>query len=103
MTTEFTDLNARKVHAFASQMANLGFERMTEELLAMLDSEAWHEFKDGLGTYRFLPGTTVRVCYLPSWRWCVSRGTGLTEGDDHLTIMVCENSEQRGGRRGHRR
>jgi hypothetical protein len=37
-------------------MANLGFERMTEELLAMLDSEAWHEFKDGLGTYRFLPG-----------------------------------------------
>jgi len=22
------------------------------------------------------------------------RGTGLTEGDDHLTIMVCENSEQ---------
>jgi hypothetical protein len=27
----------------------------------------------------------------------------LTEGDGHLTIMVCETSEQRGGRRGHRR
>jgi hypothetical protein len=56
VTTEFTDLNARKVHAFASQMANLGFERMTEELVTMLDSGAWLEFKDGLGTYSFLPG-----------------------------------------------
>jgi hypothetical protein len=26
----------------------------------------------------------------------------LTEGGGHLTIMVCETSEQRGGRRGHR-
>ncbi len=33
---------------------------------------------------------------------CV-RVTGLTEGDGHLTIMVCDNSEQRGGRRCHRR
>ena len=32
-----------------------------------------------------------------------ARSVGLTEGDGHLTIMVCENSEQRGGRRGHRR
>jgi hypothetical protein len=53
---EFTDLNAKKVYAFASQMANLGFERMTQELLSMLDSGAWREFKDGLGTYKFLPG-----------------------------------------------
>lgn len=53
---EFTDLNAKKVSAFASQMANLGFERMTHELLSMLDSDAWREFKDGLGTYKFLPG-----------------------------------------------
>jgi hypothetical protein len=30
-------------------------------------------------------------------------GAVLTEGDGHLTIMVCENSEQRGGRRCHRR
>ena len=30
-------------------------------------------------------------------------GAALTEGDGHLTIMVCENSEQRGGRRCHRR
>lgn len=58
MTTdkEFTDLNAKKVFAFASQMENLGFERMTQELMSMLDSGAWREFKDGLGTYRFLPG-----------------------------------------------
>ena len=58
MTTDdqFTDLNAKKVYSFASQMANLGFERMTQELLSMLDSGAWREFKDGLGTYTFLPG-----------------------------------------------
>src|SRR5438046_6469701 len=29
-----------------------------------------------------------------------ARSVGLTEGDGHLTIMVCEKSEQRGGRRG---
>ena len=32
-----------------------------------------------------------------------ARSAGLTERDGHLTIMVCENSEQRDGRRGHRR
>ena len=32
-----------------------------------------------------------------------ARSAGLTERDGHLTIMVCETSEQRGGRRGHRR
>lgn len=52
----FTDLNGRQVHQFASQMANLGFARMTEELLSMLDSGVWREFEDGLGTYTFLPG-----------------------------------------------
>jgi hypothetical protein len=52
----FLDLHGQQVHAFALQIANLGFERMTTELLAMLDSGAWQEFKDGLGRYRFLPG-----------------------------------------------
>lgn len=52
----FADLNARQVRQFASQMANLGFARMTEALLSMLDSGIWREFTDGLGTYRFLPG-----------------------------------------------
>src|SRR5262245_29508325 len=32
-----------------------------------------------------------------------ARSAGLTEGDGHLTIMVCENCERRGGRRGHGR
>jgi len=32
-----------------------------------------------------------------------ARSAGLTEGNGHLTIMVCETSEQRGGRWGHRR
>lgn len=52
----FADLNGRQVHQFASEMANLGFARMTEALLGMLDSGIWREFVDGLGTYRFLPG-----------------------------------------------
>jgi hypothetical protein len=53
---DFTDLNAKKVFAFTSLMENLGFERMTQELSAMLDSGAWRQFKDGLGTYKFLLG-----------------------------------------------
>lgn len=52
----FADVNGRKVHQFASEMANLGFARMTEVLLSMLDSGDWRQFHDGLGTYRFLPG-----------------------------------------------
>lgn len=52
----FADPRGRQVHQFASQMANLGFARMTEVLIAMLDSGVWMEFEDGLGTYRFLPG-----------------------------------------------
>ena len=52
----FTDLNGRQVHQFASIMSNLGFERMTDALVSMLDSHVWCEFVDGLGTYRFLPG-----------------------------------------------
>lgn len=52
----FSDLNGRQVHQFASIMSNLGFARMTEALLSMLDSQVWREFVDGLGTYRFLPG-----------------------------------------------
>ena len=40
---------------------------------------------------------------LTGWAVAGARGAGLTEGNGHLTIMVCETSEQRGGRRGHRR
>jgi hypothetical protein len=53
---EFLDLNGREVHAFASQMANLGFNHLTELLTSMFRSGAWRKFKDGLGTYEFLPG-----------------------------------------------
>lgn len=45
----FADPNGRQVHHFASTMANLGFARMTEALLSMLDSGTWREFTDGLG------------------------------------------------------
>jgi len=51
-----TDLNGKQVHAFASQMANLGFQHMTDLLVAMFKSGAWQHFRDGLGGYDFLPG-----------------------------------------------
>jgi hypothetical protein len=53
---EFVDQNGRQVHAFALQMTNLGYARMKDELLRMLKSEAWHDFRDGLGRYQFLAG-----------------------------------------------
>lgn len=52
----FVDLNGRQVHAFASKMANLGYAELADQLLAMLRSGAWRSFKDGLGSYEFLPG-----------------------------------------------
>jgi hypothetical protein len=50
------ELNGKRVQAFEVQMANLGFARLAEELLTMLEDGAWQEFSDGIGTYRFLPG-----------------------------------------------
>jgi hypothetical protein len=52
----FLDLHGRAVHAFSTEMANVGFSRMADLLLAMLRSEDWRSFKDGLGSYAFLPG-----------------------------------------------
>lgn len=54
--SEFLDKNGKKVHAFALDMQNLGFQRMAEKLVSMLDDGAWQEFTDGTGPYRFLPG-----------------------------------------------
>jgi hypothetical protein len=51
-----TDLNGKQVHAFANQMANVGFQHMTDLLIAMFKSGSWRSFRDGLGTYEFLPG-----------------------------------------------
>lgn len=51
-----SDENAQLVEAFSVEMANLGFERMTEHILAMLDSGAWRSWKDGLGEVDLLPG-----------------------------------------------
>lgn len=53
---DFLDLPGRAVHRFALDMAQLGLARVGEELLAMLESGVWREFKDGLGIYKFLPG-----------------------------------------------
>jgi hypothetical protein len=56
LENKFLDLHGREVHAFSMQMANVGFHRMADLLGSMLQSEAWRSFKDGLGTYAFLPG-----------------------------------------------
>ena len=37
-------------------MANPGAARRCDLLVTMLDSQAWREFTEGVGTYRFLPG-----------------------------------------------
>lgn len=54
--SDFLDTNGKKVHAFALDMQNLGFQRMAEKLASMLDDGAWQDFADGLGHYRYLPG-----------------------------------------------
>ncbi len=53
---DFLDLHGRQAHAFTSQIANLGFQRFTDLLIEMFKSGSWRSFKDGLGTYEFLPG-----------------------------------------------
>jgi hypothetical protein len=50
------DLNGRQVHAFASEMANVGYAKLADLLVAMLESGAWQSFQDGLGRYQFLEG-----------------------------------------------
>ena len=54
--SDFTDTNGSQVHVFALEMGNLGLSRVTDLVLAMFESDAWMEFKDGTGIYRFLPG-----------------------------------------------
>lgn len=53
---DFLDVPGRAVHRFAMEMANLGLARFEQTLMAMLASDAWRQYHDGLGTYRFLPG-----------------------------------------------
>lgn len=53
---EFLNEHGRVVHRFALDMANLGLSVVGQRLISMLESEAWREFGDGLGVYRFLPG-----------------------------------------------
>lgn len=50
------DSNGEVVHQFQLEMGNLGFARMEDRLRAMLDADAWREWRDGLGPARFLAG-----------------------------------------------
>lgn len=54
--SDFTDAHADRVHSFALEMGNLGLSRATELLVAMFESGVWNQFRDGTGSYRFLPG-----------------------------------------------
>lgn len=100
-TREFTDINGRAVHAFANEMANLGFARMTEKLLGMLDSGTWRHFKDGLSTYEFLPGEFDY--FLTQWgvqREHVMRGV---QDIDAKAKLESHMDERRTGEEGYRR
>lgn len=97
----FTDINGKQVHQFASQMANLGFARMTEALLGMLDSHVWQEFTDGLGVYRFLPGEfDYFLTQQGVARDHVMRGVADIEAKAQLEAAM---DERRTGENGYRR
>jgi hypothetical protein len=51
-----TDRNGQLVHAFSLEAANLGLNRLAELIIAMLDSDAWRDWRDGLGEVHLLPG-----------------------------------------------
>jgi len=51
-----TDRNGELVHRFSLQMENLGFQRMADEIIRMLDSGIWQQWKDGLGRVQLQPG-----------------------------------------------
>ena len=52
----FLDLHGKQVHSFSLEIANVGYQRMGDLLIAMLESEAWRSFRDGISSYSFLPG-----------------------------------------------
>jgi hypothetical protein len=97
----FSDLNGRQVRQFASQMANLGFARMTEALVAMLDSGVWRQFEDGQGVYRFLPGEyDYFLTQQGVARENVMRGVRDLDAKAHLEEAM---DERRTGEDGYRR
>jgi hypothetical protein len=54
--SRMTDRNGQLVHKFQLDMQNLGFQRMADEMVSMLRSGVWREWKDGLGNVHLLPG-----------------------------------------------
>ena len=52
----FLDLHGKQVHSFSLEMANANFQHMADLIMAMLESEVWRSFQDGIGSYSFLPG-----------------------------------------------
>lgn len=50
------DRNGELVHRFSLHMQNLGFQRMADELVTMLDSGVWTRWRDGSGEVVLLPG-----------------------------------------------
>jgi hypothetical protein len=51
-----TDHNGELVEEFSLRLANLGFQRMADEITTMLDSGVWRSWKDGLGHVTLLDG-----------------------------------------------
>jgi hypothetical protein len=82
-------------------MAHADSARRTELVVAMLDSQAWREFTDTVGTYRFLPGEFDYFLALQGLaREQIMHGVR----DIHATArLVAAMDERRTGERGYRR
>jgi hypothetical protein len=98
---DFTDLNGRQVHAFATEVENVGYSRLKELLLAMLQSGAWRSFRDGVGAYAFLPG---EFDYFLS-QWGVAREDVMNgvRDLDAKALLEQHMDERRTGEEGYRR
>ncbi len=87
------------VHSFAATMQNLGLAHQVDQLMGLFRSGYWREFRDGLGTYRFLPG---EFDYFLT-QWGVDRATVLTFPIDARVELLAAMDERRTGEEGYRR
>lgn len=92
-------VHGNAVHAFSAAMQNLGLNRQVEQLMAIFRSGHWREFKDGLGTYQFLPG---EFDYFLT-QWGVDREEVLRFPVDIKVELEAAMDERRTGEVGYRR
>jgi len=92
-------VHGNAVHAFSAAMQNLGLNRQVEQLMAIFTAGDWRRFKDGLGTYEFLPG---EFDYFLT-QWGVDREDVLRFPLDVKVQLEAAMDERRTGEPGYRR